>query len=72
MMSDPVYKLIELVGTSQNSISDAIENAIARANVSLRNLGWFEVTQIRGVLEHGVIKDYQVAVKAGFKLEDTE
>jgi dodecin len=72
MMPDPVYKLIELVGTSQNSISDAIENAVARANVSLRNLGWFEVTQIRGSLENGVIKDYQVAVKAGFKLEDTE
>jgi dodecin len=71
-MPDPVYKLIELVGTSQNSISDAIENAIARANVSLRNLGWFAVTQIRGGLENGVIKDYQVAVKAGFKLEDTE
>jgi dodecin len=50
IMPDPVYKLIELVGTSQNSISDAIENAIARASVSLRDLGWFEVTQIRGVL----------------------
>ena len=71
-MPDPVYKMIDLVGTSQNSISDAIENAIARANVSLRNLGWFEVTQIRGVLENGVIKDYQVAIKAGFRLEDTE
>jgi flavin-binding protein dodecin len=72
MMAEPVYKMIELVGTSQNSISEAIENAIARANVSLRHLGWFEVTQIRGALENGVIKDYQVALKAGFRLDDNE
>ncbi len=69
-MNDSVYKVIELVGTSQNSISEAIENAVSRANETLRNLGWFEVTQIRGALENGTVKDYQVAVKAGFKLDD--
>ena len=69
-MNDSVYKVIELVGTSQNSISEAIENAVSRANETLRNLGWFEVTQIRGALENGMVKGYQVAVKAGFKLDD--
>lgn len=69
-MSDPVYKVVELVGTSQNSISEAVQNAISRASETLRNLGWFEVIQIRGGLENGTIKDYQVAVKAGFKLDD--
>lgn len=68
-MADPVYKMIELVGTSQNSISEAIENAIACAAISVRNLGWFEVTQIRGSLENGTVRDYQVAIKAGFTLE---
>lgn len=69
-MAEPVYKLIELVGTSETSISEAIENAIARAMTTVRNLSWFEVTQIRGSLEGGKIQDYQVAVKAGFKLDD--
>ncbi len=68
-MAEPVYKLIELVGTSPNSISEAIENAIACAASSVRNLGWFEVTQIRGALENGTVKDYQVALKAGFTLD---
>ena len=70
-MAEAVYKVVELVGTSQNSISEAIESAISRANVTVRNLGWFEVTQIRGALENGTIKDYQVALKAGFKLHET-
>jgi len=70
-MAEAVYKVVELVGTSQNSISEAIESAISRADVTVRNLGWFEVTQIRGALENGTIKDYQVALKAGFKLDET-
>lgn len=68
-MAEPVYKMIELVGTSPDSISDAIENAVDRAAHTLRNLKWFEVTQIRGSLEGGTIKDYQVSLKAGFMLE---
>ena len=71
-MAEPVYKLIELVGTSETSISAAIENAISRAKSTVRNLSWFEVTQIRGSLENGKIQDYQVAVKAGFKLDDKD
>ena len=69
-MAEPVYKLIDLVGTSQDSISDAIDNAIERAASTLRNLSWFEVTQIRGSIEDSTIKTYQVSLKAGFTLED--
>jgi flavin-binding protein dodecin len=69
-MAEPVYKLVELVGTSQDSISDAIDNAMERAASTLRQLSWFEVTQIRGAIENGTIKQYQVTLKAGFALED--
>lgn len=69
-MAEPVYKLVELVGTSQDSISDAIDNAMERAASTLRQLSWFEVTQIRGAIESGTIKQYQVTMKAGFALED--
>jgi flavin-binding protein dodecin len=63
--------LVELVGTSPDSISDAIENAMERAAITLRQLSWFEVTQIRGSIEDGTIKQYQVSLKAGFALEDS-
>ncbi len=69
-MAEPVFKLLELVGTSQDSISDAIDNAIERAASTIRQLSWFEVTQIRGGIEDGTIKQYQVTLKAGFTLED--
>jgi hypothetical protein len=69
-MPDPVYKVIELVGTSPNSISEAIDTAISRAATSLRNLGWFEVTQIRGSLKSDRVNEYQVTLKAGFTLEE--
>jgi flavin-binding protein dodecin len=69
-MGDDVYKVIELVGTSEASISKAIDGAIAKAGESLRHLGWFEVAQIRGRVEHGKVASYQVTLKAGFKLED--
>ena len=68
-MSDRVYRLVELAGSSEKSISDAIEVAITRASSSLRNLGWFEVTQIRGHIADGKIDQYQVSLKVGFTLE---
>ena len=68
-MSDPVYKIVELVGTSEDSISDAIDNAIMKASRTLRHLGWFEVMQIRGSIADGEVGRYQVTVKAGFTLE---
>lgn len=69
-MADPVYKIVELVGTSENSISDAIDNAIQKASQTLRGLGWFEVGQIRGAIVEGKVGRYQVTVKAGFALDD--
>ena len=69
-MSEPVYKIVELVGTSEDSISDAIDNAIGKASRTLRHLGWFEVGQIRGSVVDGKVGRYQVTVKAGFTLED--
>ena len=69
-MADSVYKVVELVGTSETSISKAIDGAISKAGETVRHLGWFEVTQIRGRIDKGKIENYQVTLKAGFKLED--
>jgi flavin-binding protein dodecin len=68
-MSDPVYSVVQVVGTSEQSISKAIENAITRASGTLRRLGWFEVEQIRGNIDGGKINRYQVTLKIGFTLE---
>ena len=69
-MPENVYKIVELVGSSEASISKAIDRAISKAGETLRHLGWFEVTQIRGHIEGGKVNSYQVTLKAGFKLED--
>ncbi|MDP8917752.1 MAG: dodecin family protein [Pseudomonadota bacterium] len=68
-MDDHVYKVVELVGSSTDSIEDAIQTAIRRASQSLRNLRWFEVVQTRGHVENGEVRHYQVVLKAGFTLE---
>ena len=68
-MSDPVYKVVEVVGTSDQSISKAIDNAVTRASGTLRRLGWFEVGEIRGNIEGGKVNRYQVTLKVGFTLE---
>ena len=67
--SDHVYKVIELVGTSEKSVDDAIQNAIARASKTLKNLRRFEALQVRVHIEDGRIGHYQVTVKVGFTLE---
>ncbi|GEO17163.1 dodecin [Microvirga aerophila] len=67
-MSDHVYKVVELVGSSPTSIEDAIQTAIKRADQTLRNLRWFEVVQTRGHVEDGEVRQYQVVLKAGFRL----
>jgi flavin-binding protein dodecin len=69
-MADSVYKVVEVVGTSNESISKAIGRAISKAGTTLRHLGWFEVAQIRGSIENGRVNQYQVTVKVGFTLED--
>jgi flavin-binding protein dodecin len=68
-MSEHVYKVVELVGSSPKSIEDAIDAAVARADETLRNLRWFEVVQIRGHVEEGSVRHYQVVLNAGFTLE---
>ncbi len=68
-MANTVYKVVEVVGTSEQSISKAIEGAVAKASTSLRHLGWFEVAQIRGSIEDGKVNKYQVTLKVGFTLE---
>ncbi|MGB8803905.1 MAG: dodecin [Chthoniobacterales bacterium] len=69
-MSDHVYKKIELVGSSPKSIEAAVENALARAKKTIRNMRWLEVTETRGHIEDGKIDHWQVAVKVGFTMED--
>lgn len=68
-MSDPIYKKIELVGSSPTSIEDAVNNAIGRAAQTIRNLRWFEVTETRGHVQDGRIDHWQVTVKIGFVLD---
>ncbi len=67
-MPDKTYKLIELVGVSTTSIEDAIQNAIARANQTLKNLDWFEVVEARGLIQEGKVNQFQVKLKVGFRL----
>lgn len=69
-MSDNVYRVIEVVGSSNGSVDDAIRGAVARAASTTRNLDWFEVTQIRGHIEDGAVAHFQVGLKIGFRLED--
>ncbi len=68
-MSDHVYKMLELVGSSQTGIEDAVQNAVAKAGQTVRNMRWFEVTEMRGHLEENKINHWQVTVKIGFTLE---
>ncbi len=70
-MSDNVYKTIELTGTSQSSIEEAVQNALTKASKSVRNLRWFQVMETRGDIgPEGKVGRWQVTLKAGFKLEE--
>ena len=71
-MEDHVYRVIEIAGSSQKSIEDAIQTAVTRASRTLRNLRWFEVKDMRGHIEGGKIEHYQVTLKIGFTIEDGE
>ena len=65
-----VYKKIELVGSSRDSIEDAIRGAIAKASQTTRNLDWFEVDEIRGWISDGAPQHYQVTLKVGFRIDE--
>ncbi len=71
-MADHIYRIAEIVGTSPDGVDAAIRNAVARADRTLRNMDWFEMTEIRGHLESGQVADWQVTVKIGFRLEDVD
>ena len=68
-MSDHVYKLLELTGSSPAGIEAAVANAIAKANLTVRNMHWFEVTETRGHIADGKVAHWQVTIKVGFTLE---
>jgi len=68
-MADAVYKKIEIVGTSSESFSQATANAIAKAAETVRNMSWFEVVEMRGSIDGSQIKQYQVTVRIGFRVE---
>lgn len=68
-MSDHVYKIVELVGSSTHSSDRAVQNAIARAAKTLRNLDWFEVVETRGHIVDGKIAHWQVKLQIGFRME---
>ncbi len=69
-MASHTYKKIEIVGTSERSMEEAIRNGIAKASSSLRNLRWFEVTETRGDIADGGVAHWQVTLKIGFTLDD--
>ncbi|MGC1412359.1 MAG: dodecin [Acetobacteraceae bacterium] len=69
-MPEHVYKVVEIVGSSEESVSKAIDCAIQKAAVTLRNIGWFEVEQVRGHIENGKVAHYQVTLKLGFRLDE--
>ncbi|MCX2923399.1 dodecin [Streptomyces sp. NEAU-W12] len=70
-MSNHTYRVTEIVGTSPDGVEQAVRNGVERASQTLRNLDWFEVTQVRGHLEEGRIAHWQVGLKVGFRLEDS-
>lgn len=71
-MSDNVYAVTEIVGTSETSIEDAVRGAVGRASKTLKHLDWFEMTDVRGHIEDGKIKHFQVSVKIGFRHDGGE
>ena len=69
MSDDRTYKVTEVVGTSTESVDTAIRNGVAKAAQTLRNLNWFEVTEVRGHIKDGAVGHFQVTMKVGFRLE---
>jgi flavin-binding protein dodecin len=66
---DHTYRITEIVGTSKDGVESAIKNGVDRASRTLRNLDWFEVTEVRGQIKDGEVNYYQVGMKVGFRLD---
>ncbi|GGT23539.1 dodecin [Streptomyces chromofuscus] len=71
-MTNHTYRVTDIVGSSPDGADQAIRNGISRASQTLRNLDWFEVTEVRGRLDNGQIAQWQVCMKVGFRLDDAE
>jgi flavin-binding protein dodecin len=71
-VSDATYRIIELTGTSTDGVTEAMENGVARATKTLRNVDWIEVAGIRGQVADGKIAHYQVTLKVGFRMDDPD
>lgn len=69
-MANNVYKMIEITGTSSESIEDAVQTAVGRAAATVRHLQWFEIVEIRGRIDEDRVSKWQVTLKIGFTLED--
>jgi dodecin len=69
-VSDRTYVVNEIVGTSTESVAEAIKNGISRASMTLRHLDWFEVVEVRGTIDDGAVSHFQVTMKVGFRLEE--
>jgi len=69
-MDNPVFKQVEITGTSAESVSAAIESAVEKASKSLRGMSWFEMTEVLGSIDDGEVLQYQASIKVGFKLDD--
>ena len=68
-MADQTYGISEIVGTSPDSLEQAIRNGVGKAALTVRNLDWFEVTSVRGQLQDGEVAHFQVQMKVGFRIE---
>lgn len=69
-MPEHIYKLIELIGSSTISSDDAINNAIAKASLTVKHMSWYELVESRGHIVDGKVAHYQVTIKVGFRIED--
>ncbi len=69
-MADHTYKKLELVGSSKDSVEDAIRGAIGRASETMRHLDWFEVSELRGWIQDGEVQHFQVTLKVGLRLDE--
>ena len=69
-MSNHVYKIVELTGSSTTNVEDAIQSAIAKASQTVRHMHWFQVVDTRGTIDNGKVEYWQVTIKVGFRLED--
>ena len=69
-MADHVYRVVEVVGSSPDTIEDAVRGAVSRVAATTRHLDWFEVTEIRGHIENGEVAHFQVGLKVGFRIEE--